>query len=410
MTITNLKKFIRENFPNVIEITEMREYRGKRVAVDTSIFLNAYLKSAGEERWLDLFISLIVALLKHNIRAYFVFDGKPPESKRETREKRAEAASKRQNQIQDLELRLKAVRNIRADDLNGEDLDSEVAEGHGEMPKVSDQVVDANVRINALLGVKEDLSEAELTKKLKNLKMQSLSVSQNHCEILKKLFDYMGVTYLEADGEADPLCAHLCSEGVIDAVLSRDADMLAHGTPVLLDINIQDSSFERISLKSLLDALEMDMKTFIDFCIMCGTDYNSNIPGIGVVRAYKLISEHKTIENTNGLVCARVSVDISTIQYQRARDEFNHISGITIRGEKPDFDKILVRKKPDLVTLMEFMEECGVKTRISTVTACFRSRVKVLGVETEPNNVTVPEEPSEKNKKLMIKRVIKGHN
>jgi flap endonuclease-1 len=35
---------------------------------------------------------------------------------------------------------------------------------------------------------------------------------------------------------------------------------------------------------------------FLDFCILCGTDASPRIPGIGPKRAFKLISEHGSIE------------------------------------------------------------------------------------------------------------------
>ena len=38
------------------------------------------------------------------------------------------------------------------------------------------------------------------------------------------------------------------------------------------------------------------MDQFIDLCILCGCDYASSISGIGPTRAYKFITEQKTIE------------------------------------------------------------------------------------------------------------------
>jgi len=41
----------------------------------------------------------------------------------------------------------------------------------------------------------------------------------------------------------------------------------------------------------------MNMDEFIDLCILCGCDYTQNIGNVGPVKAFKLIQEHKTIEN-----------------------------------------------------------------------------------------------------------------
>jgi 5'-3' exonuclease len=59
-------------------------------------------------------------------------------------------------------------------------------------------------------------------------------------------------------------------------------------------------------MKKLLDALQMSYAQFRDFCIMCGTDYNHNIPKIGPDRAYRLIREYETIENLENHVCTDI--------------------------------------------------------------------------------------------------------
>lgn len=34
----------------------------------------------------------------------------------------------------------------------------------------------------------------------------------------------------------------------------------------------------------------------MDLCILCGSDYTATISGIGYIKAYKFIYEHKTLE------------------------------------------------------------------------------------------------------------------
>jgi len=47
----------------------------------------------------------------------------------------------------------------------------------------------------------------------------------------------------------------------------------------------------------MLQGLELSYAEFVDLCILCGCDYTETIDGVGPVTAYKLIKEHKTIEN-----------------------------------------------------------------------------------------------------------------
>ena len=47
----------------------------------------------------------------------------------------------------------------------------------------------------------------------------------------------------------------------------------------------------------MIKGLDMTHAEFVDMCILCGCDYTETIDGVGPVTAYKLIKEHKNIEN-----------------------------------------------------------------------------------------------------------------
>ena len=81
-------------------------------------------------------------------------------------------------------------------------------------------------------------------------------------------------------------------------VISEDSDVLAYGSNILLcDLNISNGDCNVIYLPSLLKSLDMNYNQFIEFCVMCGTDYNTNIPGIGIIKCYELIKKYNSIEN-----------------------------------------------------------------------------------------------------------------
>ena len=81
-------------------------------------------------------------------------------------------------------------------------------------------------------------------------------------------------------------------------MISEDSDVLAYGSNILLcDLNISNGDCNVIYLPSLLKSLDMNYNQFIEFCVMCGTDYNTNIPGIGIIKCYELIKKYNSIEN-----------------------------------------------------------------------------------------------------------------
>lgn len=78
-------------------------------------------------------------------------------------------------------------------------------------------------------------------------------------------------------------------------------DALTHATPILLrNLTMSESRkipINEIKLDDVLAGLEIDMKEFVDLCILLGCDYCGNIRGIGPKRAIELIKKYKTIEN-----------------------------------------------------------------------------------------------------------------
>ena len=51
---------------------------------------------------------------------------------------------------------------------------------------------------------------------------------------LAVLLQALGVVILHADGEAEALCGHLNELGIVDAVVSNDADAFLYGAKTLL--------------------------------------------------------------------------------------------------------------------------------------------------------------------------------
>ena len=49
--------------------------------------------------------------------------------------------------------------------------------------------------------------------------------------------------------------------------------------------------------KKMRNDMEIPYNRFIDLCIMSGTDFNKNIPGLGCITAYKLLQTYGRIDN-----------------------------------------------------------------------------------------------------------------
>ena len=106
----------------------------------------------------------------------------------------------------------------------------------------------------------------------------------------------MGVPVIQAPGEAQAQCSYLNKVGKIDAVCTEDTDSLVFGTQILIrEINNKKQPVCEVTRQKVLNGLDLTEDEFIDMCILCGCDYASKIEGIGPVKAYKFIKDHKNL-------------------------------------------------------------------------------------------------------------------
>ena len=134
---------------------------------------------------------------------------------------------------------------------------------------------------------------------------QLIVITEQDTNKIKELCDVFGVPYFQSENEAETLCCQMCknvkeneetkSKKAI-GVISEDSDVLAYGSDMLVcDLNISNGECNVIYLPSLLQKMELTQREFLEFCVLSGTDYNSNIPGIGSVKCIELIRKYKSI-------------------------------------------------------------------------------------------------------------------
>lgn len=130
---------------------------------------------------------------------------------------------------------------------------------------------------------------------------QATSLDRPQVETSLALLEAMRVPWIEAPSEGEAQAARMCENGDLDYVASQDVDALLFGAPVLVrNLTIRgrqgtELEPERIVLEDLLDELGLSRRELIHVAILCGTDYNDGIHGVGPKTALDLI-ESGTIE------------------------------------------------------------------------------------------------------------------
>ena len=255
MGIHGLTKLIQTKAPESIETVSLYKLQGKKIAIDTSIFIyrslstirknGDYLKNT-DGKIISHIIGIInktIQYLELGIIPIYIFDGKPPIEKKAVIDER----------------------NKKADEYK--------------------------------LLLDKSTNEADKLKYEKN----TIRAKSYHFDDIKQVLTLMGVSYIVADGEAEIYASELCRTGYVDYVVTDDLDALPSGCPNMIR-SCLDKSIKRsdvvsiINLPKVLDNFNMDMNNFIDMCILCGCDYCPSIPKIGIIRAFSHIQKYKTIE------------------------------------------------------------------------------------------------------------------
>lgn len=331
MGIKNLHPFLRKACPVVYKEVHLSSFAYKKIAVDVSIYMCRFKTTFGKN-WLEGFLLLCMLFRENEVHPVFVYDTKFPPEKDEEKKLRAISRLKTKERTEKLVADWEEYKK----DLPGVSAVS---------PDMPDFLRDFLVKT---FPGKQDISIGEVDREMSRLLYTLLKISASDYELTKQLFTLLGVSWLDAPGEAEAACAVLCRKGFVDGVLSEDTDVLNYRSSVFLHrLNLSQNSLVEIRFHDVLQHLDLNTQQFLDFCIMCGTDYNSNLPKIGPEKAYKLIKKYGSLEQ---IQLHNPNIDVSSLPYKRVREIFLDEQEI----KEEHLEKIQFAGFPDLPKLTEF--------------------------------------------------------
>ena len=330
MGIAGLAKFLRDECPQVFQEINLAELQYKKGAVDISLYVFKYITIFGD-KWLTAITNLVSTLRKNDIHCCFIYDTSAPQEKMLERENRREKRDKLDAKIDSLQEALVAAHTT--------------GEFAPILIELHEKMNADNLKRKSLLNpgrVKpgaNSINLEALEKEIDRISKQSVHVQTSDFENSKELLQLLSIPFFNADIEAETTCSDLCKQGKVDFVLSEDSDVLAYGAPMFVSkINTSNATATVVYYKEVLEALDFTEDQFLDFCIMCGTDYNTNIRLIGPKKAFKLIREHKSIE-----AIAATGIDVSVLKHKRGRElfkDYKRFDGEIPYCGEPDFKKL----------------------------------------------------------------------
>lgn len=296
MGIKKLSKFVKEN--NISFKISIKDLAYKKIAIDISVLLYQIIisiRNSGDDlrnqkgevtsHILGLF-NKTVWLINNNIIPIFVFDGKPPQFKYDT------------------------IKNRK------------------------------DIRKKAYKKLMECSTEKDRIKYLK----RTTTITPKQIKESKELLDLMGIPYLQAEGEADVLCAKLSENNIVDYVFTEDMDILTFGAKSIVKKLFGRGEIEVVEKINILKHFDLTYKQFIIFCIILGCDYHNVIFKMSLEQALEKSKQYNFFEDIH---YHYKKLDKSTIQnifnYFYNKYEIKDYK-ITLKTPHKDLLNILLKK------------------------------------------------------------------
>src|SRR3989338_2058658 len=256
------------NFKDIVVRKEISisDLKGKVLAVDAMNMLYQFLttirspdgsaltdsKGRVTSHLIGLF-SRTTSLMEQGLKLVFVFDGKAPEIKQKTWEKRTQ------------------------------------------------------VKKEAFLKMKE-AEEQDNLQEMRKFASRTAVLTREMREDALQVITALGLPIVQAPSEGEAQTAHMVKNGDAYASVSQDYDNLIFNCPLLVrnlsiegrrkkagTLAFQKVNPEQISLQEVLDNLKLNLDQLIVLAILVGTDYNpGGVKGIGPKTGLKLLKEYGT--------------------------------------------------------------------------------------------------------------------
>lgn len=254
MGIKNFNRFIKLNCPEAIQYIKKKDLYNKRIGIDGNFWLYQIMASMKSNdiriynnNNMDIthlygLYNRILSILKLGIKPLFVFDGKPPELKYNTINKRVKEKC------------------------------------------ISKKRIEENNYINE--------------KEKKKLIQNSFFINKKEIEDCKMLLEKMNIPYIQSLEEADSQLAYLCKKNYIDYIISNDTDILIFGSKNILPFfKSSNKEYKIINKEVIKKKFDLEEDDIIKLGILLGNDYCILDKNIFLEKCIKNLK--KEIENTN---------------------------------------------------------------------------------------------------------------
>lgn len=246
------------------------------------------------------------------------------------------------------------------------------------------------------------LRQAEKVQELVNKLKYTARPTRDEIKIFQKILETMGIPSIVASYDGEALASSLTQEGLVAGVWSTDSDNYPLGTSYLFDGFMTKTEQGIPQMRTLICpyvayGIGFTQDQFRDWYILCGTDFNLNMVGIGAARAYDAIKKYGTIEAYLAASGKSTEENLERLNYVKCREilkpfttgynnssseiNFNHINFAKSRdyfsslGLSKEYETISIYSRtlsqPKLITLSQSQKSEPEESKMCTSMTSF---------------------------------------
>jgi flap endonuclease-1 len=156
--------------------------------------------------------------------------------------------------------------------------DDEVESRRQQREKYEDQLEDAREEGDAVAVARLESRTQRLTDTI--------------VETTRDLLELLDVPIVDAPAEGEAQAAVMARKGQVDYAGTEDYDALLFGSPLTLRQLTSKGDPELMDFDDTLAEHDLTWEQLVDVAILCGTDFNEGISGVGPKTAVSLVHEH----------------------------------------------------------------------------------------------------------------------
>ncbi|KAL6175659.1 hypothetical protein ACLB2K_052298 [Fragaria x ananassa] len=179
---------------------------------------------------------------------------------------------------------------------------------------------------------------------------RAVSVTPSMAHELIKVLRSENIEFVVAPYEADAQLAYLASleaeKGGIEAVITEDSDLVAYGCHAIIFKMDQFGNGDELLLDNVFNQVDLtpsfqnfDLELFTGMCVLAGCDFLPSVPGIGIGKAYALVSKYQNLDRA-----------LSVLKLQKGNqmhadypNSFREAAAVFQHAQVYDFEKKIVK-------------------------------------------------------------------